>query len=78
IDFFKTVNDTFGHQVGDEVLIQVSDLIRHSIRDTDIAARWGGEELAVYLPRVDKAMAHTVAERIRECVELQTSPRVTI
>ncbi|WP_353936584.1 GGDEF domain-containing protein [uncultured Brevibacillus sp.] len=78
IDFFKTVNDTFGHQVGDEVLIQVSDLIRHSIRDTDIAARWGGEELAVYLPRVDKATAHTVAERIRECVEQQTSPRVTI
>lgn len=78
IDFFKTVNDTFGHQVGDEVLIQVSDLIRHSIRDTDIAARWGGEELAVYLPRVDKATAHIVAERIRECVEQQTSPRVTI
>lgn len=78
IDFFKTVNDTFGHQVGDEVLIQVSDLIRHSIRETDIAARWGGEELAVYLPRVDKATAHTVAERIRECVEQQTSPRVTI
>ncbi|WP_312117332.1 sensor domain-containing diguanylate cyclase [Brevibacillus reuszeri] len=78
IDFFKTVNDTFGHQVGDEVLIQVSDLIRHSIRDTDIAARWGGEELAVYLPKVDKATAHTVAERIRQCVEQQTSPRVTI
>ncbi len=78
IDYFKTVNDTFGHQVGDEVLIQVSDLIRHSIRDSDIAARWGGEELAVYLPRVDKATAHSVAERIRECVEQETSPRVTI
>ncbi|MGG1663449.1 diguanylate cyclase [Brevibacillus sp. NRS-1366] len=78
IDYFKTVNDTYGHQVGDEVLIQVSNLIRHSIRDSDIAARWGGEELAVYLPRVDKMMAHTVAERIRECVEQETSPRVTI
>lgn len=78
IDFFKTVNDTFGHQVGDEVLIQVSNLIRHSIRDSDIAARWGGEELAVYLPKVDKATAHTVAERIRQCVEQETSPRVTI
>lgn len=78
IDYFKTVNDTFGHQVGDEVLIQVSNLIRHSIRDSDIAARWGGEELAVYLPRVDKATAHTVAERIRHCVEQETSPQVTI
>lgn len=78
IDYFKTVNDTFGHQVGDEVLIQVSNLIRHSIRDSDIAARWGGEELAVYLPRVDKATAHSVAERIRNCVEQETSPQVTI
>ncbi|RAT96394.1 sensor domain-containing diguanylate cyclase [Brevibacillus sp. Leaf182] len=78
IDYFKTVNDTFGHQVGDEVLIQVSNLIRHSIRDSDIAARWGGEELAVYLPRVDKNTAHSVAERIRECVEQETSPQVTI
>ncbi|TKI59252.1 diguanylate cyclase [Brevibacillus antibioticus] len=78
IDYFKTVNDTFGHQVGDEVLIQVSNLIRHSIRDSDIAARWGGEELAVYLPRVDKDTAQSVAERIRECVEQETSPQVTI
>ncbi|MCM3431346.1 diguanylate cyclase [Brevibacillus invocatus] len=78
IDYFKNVNDTFGHQVGDEVLIQVSNLIRRSIRDSDIAARWGGEELAVYLPRVDKTTAHAVAERIRRCVENETSPRVTI
>jgi len=78
IDYFKNVNDTFGHQVGDEVLIQVSNLIRHSIRDSDIAARWGGEELAVYLPRVDKTTAHGVAERIRHCVEQETSPQVTI
>ncbi|HZG82900.1 MAG TPA: GGDEF domain-containing protein, partial [Brevibacillus sp.] len=46
--------------------------------DTDIAARWGGEELAVYLPRVDEATAHAVAERIRRCVEMETSPQVTI
>nr|WP_236841097.1 sensor domain-containing diguanylate cyclase [Brevibacillus formosus] len=78
IDYFKNVNDTFGHQVGDEVLIQVSNLIRRSIRESDIAARWGGEELAVYLPRVDKNTAHSVAERIRECVEQETSPQVTI
>jgi diguanylate cyclase (GGDEF)-like protein len=78
IDYFKLINDTYGHQVGDEVLIQVANLIRCSIRETDIAARWGGEELAVYLPRVDKATAHSIAERIRACVEAETDPRVTI
>lgn len=78
IDFFKLVNDTYGHQVGDDVIIQVANLIRRSIRETDIAARWGGEELAVYLPKVDKSMAHAVAERIRMCVEAETSPGVTI
>jgi diguanylate cyclase (GGDEF)-like protein len=78
IDYFKSINDTYGHLVGDEVLIQVANLIRRSIRETDIAARWGGEELAVYLPRVDKITAHSIAERIRSCVEAETSPRVTI
>ncbi|WP_421617634.1 diguanylate cyclase domain-containing protein [Brevibacillus sp. TJ4] len=78
IDYFKHVNDTFGHQVGDEVLIQVANLIRRSIRDTDVAARWGGEELAIYLPRVDEVTAHAIAERIRCCVEEETSPQVTI
>lgn len=78
IDYFKRVNDTYGHQVGDEVLIQVANLIRRNIRDTDIAARWGGEELAIYLPRVDENTAHAIAERIRCCVAQETSPQVTI
>ncbi len=78
IDYFKKINDTYGHQVGDEVLIQVSNLIKRSIRDTDIAARWGGEELAVYLPRVDLPTALNVADRIRQCVQNETNPRVTI
>lgn len=78
IDYFKKINDTFGHQVGDEVLLQVANLIRRSIRESDIAARWGGEELAIYLPRVDIPTALTIAERIRLCVEAETKPRVTI
>ena len=78
IDYFKKVNDTYGHQVGDEVLIQVANLIKRHIRESDIPARWGGEELAVYLPRVDKATAHAIAERIRTYVEKETSPPVTI
>lgn len=53
IDFFKQVNDTFGHLVGDRVLLQVSNIIKSSIRQDDIAARWGGEEIAIYLPNIE-------------------------
>ncbi|UFJ41564.1 sensor domain-containing diguanylate cyclase [Brevibacillus humidisoli] len=78
IDYFKQINDTYGHQVGDEVLMQVAQLVKQCIRDTDIPARWGGEELAVYLPKVDISRAFIVAERIRSCVEAETRPQVTI
>ncbi|MEI7027174.1 diguanylate cyclase [Paenibacillus sp. y28] len=78
IDLFKTVNDTYGHQIGDKILIQVSGIIRSSIRSQDIAARWGGEELAIYLPQISKNQALRIAERIRARVEEETSPRVTV
>ncbi|WP_138751712.1 sensor domain-containing diguanylate cyclase [Paenibacillus sinopodophylli] len=78
IDLFKRVNDTYGHQVGDRILIQVSDIIRGSIRQGDIAARWGGEELAVYLPGIRAEQAYRIAERIRQHVELETDPVVTV
>ncbi|RAV04543.1 sensor domain-containing diguanylate cyclase [Paenibacillus sp. YN15] len=78
IDYFKQVNDTYGHQVGDEILIQVSKIIRSCIRDTDIAARWGGEELAIYLPQVMAEQALRIAERIRFRVEKDTRPSVTV
>lgn len=78
IDHFKSVNDTYGHQVGDKILIQVSRIIRASIRETDIAARWGGEELAIYLPQVMTEQAVRIAERIRTKVEAETEPSVTV
>lgn len=78
IDHFKRVNDTYGHQVGDKILKQVSDIVRSCIRDSDIAARWGGEELAVYLPKVNTAQAHRIAERILLQVASETHPKVTI
>lgn len=78
IDFFKNVNDTYGHQVGDRILIQVSAIIRSSIRNGDIAARWGGEELAIYLPSVPASRAIQIAERIRMRVENETDPKVTV
>jgi diguanylate cyclase (GGDEF)-like protein len=78
IDHFKRINDTFGHQVGDRILIQVSSIINASIRQGDIAARWGGEELAVYLPGIRAEQAYRIAERIRMYVEAETDPVVTV
>ncbi|MFC7681652.1 sensor domain-containing diguanylate cyclase [Paenibacillus sp. GCM10028914] len=78
IDEFKQVNDTFGHQRGDKILKQVSNIVKTSIRHSDIAARWGGEELAVYLPGLGIEQAFQVAERIRLRVSEETDPRVTV
>lgn len=78
IDQFKQVNDTFGHQTGDSILKKVSDIVRRSIRQDDVPARWGGEELAVYLPQLNVDQAAQIAENIRFLVEKDTSPPVTI
>ncbi|WP_219350084.1 GGDEF domain-containing protein [Desulfurobacterium atlanticum] len=69
IDFFKKVNDTFGHIKGDEVLSKVAHIIKSQIRGKDLAFRFGGEEFIVVLPGVGKDEALTVAERIRKAVE---------
>lgn len=70
IDNFKIVNDTFGHQQGDEVLKVVSSTIRKKLRDSDFGARWGGEEFIIILPNTDALSAATqVAERIRAEIE---------
>lgn len=78
IDQFKMVNDTYGHQKGDKILKQVSDIVKTSIRQGDVAARWGGEELAVYLPQLGVQQAVFVGERIRKRVMGETEPRVTV
>lgn len=65
IDHFKTINDTWGHQTGDEVLIETVQRIRASLRGTDIPARWGGEEFIVLLPHTAMREALFVAERLR-------------
>lgn len=78
IDDFKKINDTYGHQVGDDILIQVANIMKRNSRTEDIVARWGGEELAIYLPRVEKEIGAKVAKRIVDSVGLETSPHVTI
>jgi diguanylate cyclase (GGDEF)-like protein len=65
LDFFKRINDTFGHGVGDDVLVCVSGTLKSCIREVDVAGRHGGEEFLVVLPHADLAEATEVAERIR-------------
>jgi diguanylate cyclase (GGDEF)-like protein len=76
LDDFKLVNDTYGHQQGDEVLAHVAGVLRDHSRELDTPARYGGEEMAVVLPQTDVEGAEMVAERIREAVEALRVPRV--
>jgi diguanylate cyclase (GGDEF)-like protein len=69
IDNFKQINDRFGHQMGDTILIRLSHLLMESIRGIDIAARYGGEEFVLILPQIDAKGAKQMAERLRERVE---------
>jgi diguanylate cyclase (GGDEF)-like protein len=64
LDHFKTVNDRYGHPVGDTVLRSVADCVRGALRCEDECTRWGGEELAIILPDTDRAGAAAVAERL--------------
>jgi diguanylate cyclase (GGDEF)-like protein len=68
IDHFKQVNDTLGHDAGDDVLRQVSQTLAAGVRDIDHLARWGGEEFLIVLPDTDEATAAQVAERLRLAV----------
>lgn len=69
IDHFKNVNDTYGHQHGDKVLMEVSNILKETIRGTDGAYRYGGEEMAALLPDTDIKTTYGIAERIRKEIE---------
>ena len=68
IDHFKAVNDTYGHDVGDAVLREISALVRDNIRENDTLARWGGEEFMVLSVRSNMKYAKQVADRLRKAV----------
>ncbi len=69
LDNFKKVNDRYGHQVGDKVLIEFTELIKLNIRNTDSITRWGGEEFLIVVPGLDSQRAFDYAERLRKAVE---------
>lgn len=68
LDDFKLVNDEHGHLHGDRVLRKVADTIRANVRDTDIVARYGGDEFAIILPGVDPDLCNSIIERLREAI----------
>ncbi len=74
VDHFKYVNDTHGHNVGDELIVRVAQVLRERLRDTDVLARLGGDEFAVLLPREHPESATAVAEDLLEHVRTVTSP----
>jgi len=69
IDYFKNINDTYGHTAGDAVIKAVADIIRESIRDEDLSVRWGGEEFFIFLSRVTVDEAYIIAEKLRTKIE---------
>ncbi len=69
IDHFKKFNDTYGHQVGDNVLQQVAALLRKTMRESDLVGRFGGEEMAVVLPGTEATEACLASERARRAIE---------
>lgn len=67
-DFFKKVNDTYGHKTGDKVLIELASKAERALRDKDIVARYGGEEFVIFLPEINASQAYKVADRLRQSI----------
>ncbi|XOV78669.1 MAG: diguanylate cyclase [Aestuariibacter sp.] len=71
LDYFKLVNDSYGHSTGDEVLMRVASILKKEIRESDLAARWGGEEFALLLSETDIQGAVNLAEQLRQAIAAQ-------
>jgi diguanylate cyclase (GGDEF)-like protein len=68
LDRFKAINDTYGHKRGDDVLVEIAQRVQGVIREVDVFARYGGEEMCLLLPETDRAGAEAAAERVSEAV----------
>jgi len=75
IDDFKVINDSFGHQVGDDIICQVAKLLSNSLRQTDLIARFGGEEFVLAIPSESAELAHVILERVQSDI---SSPEISL
>lgn len=73
LDGLKSINDRYGHRAGDDAIRRVADVIRSELRESDVGARWGGDEFAVLAPSTSRASALAVAERIRARIRQRTT-----
>ena len=71
VDYFKSVNDTYGHPAGDAVLVVIAKILKNNVRQHDLVARFGGEEFAIFLMDIDIERSITLAERMRKAIEKQ-------
>lgn len=78
VDNFKKINDTYGHAVGDSVLRSISRTILSQVGESGFAARWGGEEMAIYLPRTDIHGGQALCEQLLQLIPQSTEPSVTV
>jgi diguanylate cyclase (GGDEF)-like protein len=76
LDTLKDINDRYGHRVGDEVLRQIAGVIRSELRETDVGARWGGDEFTILAPNTTETAAVRLAERIRSRITELEAPRI--
>lgn len=74
IDRFKRVNDTFGHEMGDQILIRLAQVVKATIRNTDVLGRWGGEEFVIVCPNTDQKMALNMAEKVFSAIHTHHFP----
>jgi len=75
IDDFKVINDRYGHDVGDEVLVGLSELVAHSMRESDIFGRWGGDEFLIILPESTQKQAMRLVELLKERIDQYPFPK---
>lgn len=76
LDYFKKINDTYGHDVGDTVLKELCDLVNHQLRQTDMFGRWGGEEFLILLPNTHQDHAFEKAKQLQESIAHHSFPQV--
>jgi len=69
VDHFKKINDKFGHDIGDNVLVEMAKILKRQARDTDVVARYGGEEVGIICPQTDAKGGKVFAERMRLCID---------